>query len=129
MGPVGKPFTLKAGKDGNIELKFENSGLLVQKLEMVIDAETQIPVVRLTVCPGQLDIAIAEFGLVAEEAKRKCPDGVERIFVLNDDMHRFVDANGNWSEPIPKVEFQVKPAGEGDLFQQQGKVVDAGNGT
>lgn len=110
---ITRGIAITQDENGNCRLKFEpDAGILVQRLELSIDATNQVPLLKLTLVPGQLDALIESFGLIAEEVKEVGPDGVQRVFVLNDDKVRYFDKDGT-PLPVPTVNRA------GDLFQRQ----------
>jgi hypothetical protein len=86
----------------------DSTGLLIQKLELSLDAECNIPFLKLTLVPGQLDLAIEKFGLVVDEAKCQ-HEGVTKVLVLNDGDVRYFHPDGTPVKPVPPACFQVPP--------------------
>lgn len=114
MSLIAHGIKLTQDKDGNCRIKFDpDVGILVQRIELAIDAANQVPLLKLVLVPGQLDVLIEKFGLIAEEDTEVGPDGVRRVFVLNDDKVRYFNKDGT---PIPSPAVE---SAAGDLFRRQ----------
>jgi hypothetical protein len=114
MKLIAHGLKLTQDKDGSVRIKFDpDLGILVQRVELSIDAANQMPLVKLYLCPGHLDVLVEKFALVAEEVKEVGPDGVQRVFVLNDNKVHHFDKDGT-PVPSPAVE-----AAAGTLFTRQ----------